>query len=419
MPAPIAIGEYAPDFHADQLLNNPNGALKLSDYTGKLIILDFWATWCQPCIAKIPEMERLQREFDGRLQFISVTSQSRTEIQQFLDRREKGQRTPSNIPYIVEDNQLKNAFPHGSIPHYVWLAGNGKVLAITGSEEVNEANIRQMLIEPVALKQKTELIRQYDRREPLLFDMETIAETNLFFNRALVGYIPGIGGGMVQTITSDSTSEFIKGQGNYRRITVRNQSVAGLYQVAFKDGKRNFRWENTILKVQEPGKLSSEKHGAPYTEWLADGNGFCYELIVPKNQAHRAWDLMKEDLRRWFPQYTATVEKRATPSICLVRTTEPDLLKSKGGEPMVNMGPFGGELRNVNLGYLVLELYIKGLKVHKKPVINLTGYRNPVDMKINADLSSLESINGALEPYGLALVEQDHEVENLVIRDSE
>src|SRR5690606_2718113 len=89
VPAPIEIGEYVPDFHAEQVLNHPNGTLKFSDYAGKLLILDFWATWCQPCIAKIPEMERLQREFDGQLQFISITSQSKNEIQQFLDRMEK------------------------------------------------------------------------------------------------------------------------------------------------------------------------------------------------------------------------------------------------------------------------------------------------------------------------------------------
>src|SRR5690606_15092763 len=119
------------------------------------------------------------------------------------------------------------------------------------------------------------------------------------------------------------------------------------YQIAFTDGRRNFRWENNAVEVAVPNKLYTAKTREELREW-AKKYGFCYEIILPKDQAHRAWDLMKEDLQRWFPQYTAAVEKRPTPSICLVRTTETDLLKSKGGKSMVDIGPFGGELRNVN-----------------------------------------------------------------------
>lgn len=224
---------------------------------------------------------------------------------------------------------------------------------------------------------------------------------------------------MVQTINSSDASKYVYPQINYRRITVRNQSVAGLYQVAFMDGKREFGWENTVLEVKEPSKLYSAKRGDAFEEWLTEGHGFCYELILPKAQADRAWELMKEDLRTWFPQYTATVERRTTPSICLVRTTEEDLFKSQGGHQVRDIGPFGGKIKNAYIGYFVSELYVNGLKVYRKPVVNLTGYNGAIDIQINADLSKIESINEALQRYGLTLVEQDLEVETLVIRDND
>jgi DsbE subfamily thiol:disulfide oxidoreductase len=53
----------APDF----TLSNPDGKkLSLKDYRGKLVFLNFWATWCEFCRAEMPSMERLYGEFKGK-----------------------------------------------------------------------------------------------------------------------------------------------------------------------------------------------------------------------------------------------------------------------------------------------------------------------------------------------------------------
>lgn len=46
--------------------------IRLSDYKGKVVLINFWATWCPPCRAEIPDLIRLQREYDG-LQVIGIT----------------------------------------------------------------------------------------------------------------------------------------------------------------------------------------------------------------------------------------------------------------------------------------------------------------------------------------------------------
>jgi thiol-disulfide isomerase/thioredoxin len=61
----------APDFNLQTL----NGAtLKLSDYKGKVVLLDFWATWCPPCVASIPGIEKLHHAYkDKGLVVIAVS----------------------------------------------------------------------------------------------------------------------------------------------------------------------------------------------------------------------------------------------------------------------------------------------------------------------------------------------------------
>lgn len=55
----LAKGEKAPDFELTTLAGEP---VKLSDYQGKKVILNFWATWCPPCRAEMPDMQKYYEE---------------------------------------------------------------------------------------------------------------------------------------------------------------------------------------------------------------------------------------------------------------------------------------------------------------------------------------------------------------------
>ncbi len=48
-----------------ELLDMDEESKKLSDYRGKVILLNFWATWCPPCVREMPSMERLQQKFNA------------------------------------------------------------------------------------------------------------------------------------------------------------------------------------------------------------------------------------------------------------------------------------------------------------------------------------------------------------------
>ncbi len=65
----VRVGDLAPEFTAPRL---DGGQFKLSEQRGKLVLLDFWATWCQPCIAEMPSLKDIQQTFGPDPRFVLV-----------------------------------------------------------------------------------------------------------------------------------------------------------------------------------------------------------------------------------------------------------------------------------------------------------------------------------------------------------
>lgn len=60
LPGFIIAQELAQDFSASQIIGNEQ--VRLSDYRGKIVFLDFWASWCPPCLASLPAYDKMYRE---------------------------------------------------------------------------------------------------------------------------------------------------------------------------------------------------------------------------------------------------------------------------------------------------------------------------------------------------------------------
>jgi len=61
-------------------------AQSLSQWRGQLLVVNFWATWCAPCVSEMPELDRLQREFSSReVAIIGIGVESQARVRQFRD----------------------------------------------------------------------------------------------------------------------------------------------------------------------------------------------------------------------------------------------------------------------------------------------------------------------------------------------
>jgi thiol-disulfide isomerase/thioredoxin len=100
-------------------------ALRLSDYRGKVVLLNFWATWCAPCRAEMPDLIKWQREYRKRgLQIIGVTypPEDPAEARKFI------KSVNINYPIVLGEKQTKAIFDEGeTIPISVVIDKNGIV----------------------------------------------------------------------------------------------------------------------------------------------------------------------------------------------------------------------------------------------------------------------------------------------------
>lgn len=121
---PLQKGNKAPDFTAELL---DGTTLTLSDYKGKPVIINFWATWCGPCVKEMPAFERLKEDFGDEIGIIAVNSGDDTEtVKDFAE--ENGYTFPIALD---EDFSISMLYPTNGIPYTVILDAEGNVTHIS------------------------------------------------------------------------------------------------------------------------------------------------------------------------------------------------------------------------------------------------------------------------------------------------
>ncbi len=116
------VGKPAPDF---DLALVDGKRFHLADARGKVIVLDFWATWCGPCIQAMPQVEKVTGEFDAKdVQLVAVNLQETPQqIKAMLERHQL------KIPRVAldKDGAIAEKYQANAIPQTVVIGRDGKV----------------------------------------------------------------------------------------------------------------------------------------------------------------------------------------------------------------------------------------------------------------------------------------------------
>ena len=141
----IEKGEPAPAFKAPGLTG---GVVSLEAYRGKVVYLDFWASWCGPCAQALPALERLRQEFPAKdFQVVAVNVDRETSLAKtFLKRR------PVSYPSAFDpEGAIPSRFGVETMPTSFLIDRNGIVRHVhKGFRKEDEASLRKRIQELVA-----------------------------------------------------------------------------------------------------------------------------------------------------------------------------------------------------------------------------------------------------------------------------
>ncbi|AIF42492.1 peroxiredoxin [Virgibacillus sp. SK37] len=115
------IGETAPDF---ELTTTDEEKVKLSDYRGKKVMLNFWATWCPPCREEIPDMQNFYNEKEIVILAVNLTQTEakKQDVVDFMDKHHV------SFPVLLDEaSEVSNKYRIQPIPTTYMIDTQGKI----------------------------------------------------------------------------------------------------------------------------------------------------------------------------------------------------------------------------------------------------------------------------------------------------
>lgn len=317
----MKIGEKMPNIIVSNVFNSSINSIDLTKQNGKIIILDFWNTYCSSCISGLAKMDSLQKKYNDQIVIIPVATQSKEVVTKFW--RTNHITKKLNLPTLFEDTTLKKLFPHNGVPYLIWINKNGIFQAATNSEYINEKEIQAVLKGNISNWIQVPLQSKIDLDEKLLkFEKANTkayysAFTNYLSNKAKTDF----------KYTIDSVKRTI-------RIICINGTIQTLYHLSLSDLPELQYPKMQTYNINDKSKLKYDKSYGYKTKWDAE-NKYCYELFWPLDSSlniEKAFQKMRSDLDAYFG-YRSEIIPIKTDAFILVRTNKGPIIteqKSSG-----------------------------------------------------------------------------------------
>jgi uncharacterized protein (TIGR03435 family) len=360
----IGVSNSAPAINLQALIpDQPVTNASLIALRGKAVVIEFWATWCAPCVDAIPHLNELAKQFASRpIQFISVTSEEKAVVEKFM-------KTRPIAGWIGFDpgNKMAKTYGFEGIPDTVLIDAKGKIAAVTYPTMVKAEHLEALLVGK-ELKLPPVGLNMTIRRESLETEPTPMLDI------------------IVRPSTAGNSSGMRRGGGTYQ-------------------------WKGTPIN-----ELFSAAYEIPtiFVEGDAFGDPKRYDVsIVGPNSEDTAIGKVLPDLLAIAFHVTAKRETRETEGWILTAPNgKPEALKEAAGSGGSSQA--GGGILKITgskIGMLARMMQF----VLKKPVADKTGIQGSFDLALLYEEGRPESLLESLRKIGFALESAKLPTEFLIV----
>jgi len=360
------VNKLAPNYTFKNILNSKENEISIRDLKGKIIILEFWATWCGPCLPAMKKLDHLQKDFKDEIEVITVSSENRERLEDFIKRSNTSLR-------IVSDSTHTTNFKYNVIPHTIIIDKDGIVRAIT-----HPKNITKEVLNKLISNNEMELDLKDDFYIDPTLEVKTIKTAiNSNYRIELKSYEQGKRG--VQLLTDSD--------GNSKGIEMWNRTIPGLYmnlfeiptfnRIVFKDGlnENDFPFEKEhrfSLKIEVSKKYQNK--------WKKMGIKFLNE------------------------NFDVNAKMSSETLDCYVLKNIGNSLK-KSASDTTEYQFMGSILKTKKIKMSQLAEYLENFTA--LPVVDITGLNEAYDIDLDWQEADPKTLYSELKKYGLKLQKSD------------
>jgi thiol-disulfide isomerase/thioredoxin len=350
----IEIGKKAPNYIFKDVLNGDKKPFDIS-IQGKPLILEFWATWCSPCIPAMKELEMYQSKYGNRLEILTISTDKRSNLLRYIHN--------TNISLkIAHDSLHVEVFNYHTVPHTILIDKNGIIKAITKPNQLTDK--------------------------------------------------------IIEDFVSGKEIEIKIKQDNPTNLGLCKEYKNQFYQYTLRDENKELEWKNEIKRNQNNEPISLEFVNVSIYRLLTDiyeltsaarldvnkdsmsKNKYCFKLEqsadYSKNILDNAKDILNEN-----SGFEARLIEKTLDSLYTLQVIDSTMLPKISLNTKYSREGGGSYFKGIRITATDLIVYLENTAM--VPIKDKTGINYVFDMELNWSLEDPKTLNEEFKKYGLKL----------------
>ncbi|MGG9960457.1 redoxin domain-containing protein [Ferruginibacter sp. SUN106] len=377
----LKAGDRLPDLIIKNIINAPVKQLEVNDTQNeKVIILNFWGTWCSPCIPEMDNLAKLQQANAKNIQVIGISNDLPERLRKYLI-------TKPSMLWLATDTSyfLYQLFGFASVGHSAIIGADKKIIALVNTDSVDQKMINKIL-------KGEKVLSSANIKEPAIntaedpFGIDSLTDHSF----TIRGYMYG-----VQTMSKTPN----EGPYAYRRISFFNLCISEICRDAFD--------------IHSPKQMIYEIDKKQLCNFDDKKSLYCVDIVVKPGDKDSLLPLLQQKLITALP-FAIRTEYRNMP-VYILKQKEGVALNMPVSTAARSSYGFSGNgyegtavlVTDFAKNYLTNELQM--------PVIDETGLTARYDIKTVNELRTAQNTIAAVEKLGLVLEKSERQVKVIVM----